>query len=203
MSFQPPGAWATPQPVGPAPLDQPQYNATIGQAASRFWRKFATFTGRASRSEYWWWFLISFGVSIVLQIAGSLTLGGTLFRATSTNPFGDLRTFLLPLIPSLVWTVVALVPSIALTIRRLHDGNRRGWWYLLVLPSLVGGVVQLVGFASVDPERMAVGDLSGLAIVPLVIGGLLSLIGLVGSIVVLVFLIMGPDPRGARFDRRP
>lgn len=202
MSFQPPGAWATPQPVGPAPLDQPQYNATIGQAASRFWRKFATFTGRASRSEYWWWFLISSGVSIVLQIAGSLTLGGTLFRATSTNPFGDLRTFLLPLIPSLVWTVVALVPSIALTIRRLHDGNRRGWWYLLVLPSLVGGVVQLVGFASVDPERMAVGDLSGLAIVPLVIGGLLSLIGLVGSIVVLVFLIMGPDPRGARFDRR-
>ena len=38
----------------PAPLDLPQYGATFGQAIARFWGKYTTFSGRASRSEYWW-----------------------------------------------------------------------------------------------------------------------------------------------------
>ena len=202
MSDYPRGDWPTPQSVGPAPLDQPQYDATVRQAVARFWRKFATFSGRASRSEYWWWALVSFVISVVLQLGGTLVLGRGLFQNLGRPPPFDLQAMLVPLIPALVWTVVALVPSIALVVRRLHDTNRRGWWYLLGLPSLIGLPLQLQGLASFDPERVAAGDSSGLAIAPLAIGGLFSLLGTIGSIVVLVFLILGPDQRGTRFDRK-
>jgi uncharacterized membrane protein YhaH (DUF805 family) len=200
VSVYPSAEGPTPRPSRLAPLDQPQYDATIAQAASRFWRKFATFSGRASRSEYWWWVLVSFGISVVLQLIGSLVLGGGLFRAAS-RPLLDLKAFLLPLIPALVWALVALVPSIALAIRRLHDTDRSGWWYLLSLPSLIGLPFEFVGLASMNPQRMASGDFSGLAVVPLVVGAIFTLIGAVGSIVMLVFLVLGPNPRGARFDR--
>jgi len=64
-STQPPyGGWH-PVSAGPTPLHLPQYDATIGQAASRFWRKFAVFSGLASRSEFWWWALIAFVISFV------------------------------------------------------------------------------------------------------------------------------------------
>lgn len=198
MSVPPPPFSTPPRPPGPAPLDQPQYDATIGQAASRFWKKFAVFSGRASRSEYWWWVLISVAVSVVLQTLGTLTTGGGF-----ATPRLDPADVLLPLVPSLIWSLVVLVPSIALAVRRLHDTNRSGWWYLLVLPTLAGGALQLVALASADADRLAAGDFAGgIAVAPLVAGLVLALIGLVGSIVLLVFLILGPDPRGARFDRR-
>jgi uncharacterized membrane protein YhaH (DUF805 family) len=197
LSYPPPGPG--PQtPRRPAPLDQPQYNATIQQAVSRFWRKYAVFSGRASRSEYWWWTLVSFIVSVVLQLLGSLIFGGGLF----SPPDGDLdlSRLALPLLPSLVWALVVLVPSIALAVRRLHDTNRSGWWYLLILPTMIGLPFQLVGLASIDPVQLAAGNFSDLAIGPLVVGWALSLLGLVGSIVLLIFFVIGPDPRGVRFD---
>jgi hypothetical protein len=49
------------------PLDKPLYGATFGQAISRFFKKYATFSGRASRSEYWWWVLASAIISAVLS----------------------------------------------------------------------------------------------------------------------------------------
>ena len=179
----------------------PQYDATIGQAASRFWRKFAVFSGRASRSEYWWWALIAFAISIVLQIVGSLIFGGGFFFDSTGDPSFDLSQVLLPLAPSLVWSVITLVPSVAVTVRRLHDTNRSGWWYLLSLPALIALVPLLIGIASLDPESLAVGDTAGVAVGALVGGAALSLVGTIGAIIVLVFVILGPDPRGVRFDR--
>lgn len=202
LSVHPPAPWPPPSRPGPAPLRQPQYDATIGQAVSRFWRKFATFSGRASRSEYWWWVLISAGISTVLQLIGALALGGGSF-AWASEPVLELRALLLPLVPSLVWSLVILVPSIALAIRRLHDTNRSGWWYLLYLPSWIALPFYLVGLASFEPERVAVGDFSGLALAALVIGAVLGFIGAVGSITMLVLVILGPHPAGARFDRPP
>lgn len=202
MSY-PPSSYPQPQypvpaPAGPAPLDQPQYDATIGQAASRFWRKYAVFSGRASRSEYWWWYLISFGVAIVLQILASLLLGGKLFTAAG-DPTFDLSMFILPLVPALVWALVALVPQLALTVRRLHDTNRSGWWYLLLLPIYPGYALLFLGLRSVVGDQLRTSDVQ---VAPLVAGAVLALAGFVGAVVVLVFTILGPDPRGARFDRR-
>ena len=112
----------------------------------------------------------------------------------------DLRQLLLPLAPSLVWSPATLVPSLAVTVRRLHDTNRTGWRYLLVLPALASWPLLLIDLASLDVDRLAVGDVSGVAVGAL-FGGWFSLIGGIGGLVVLIFCILGPDPRGARFDR--
>jgi hypothetical protein len=53
------------------PLSAPVYGASLGVAFSRFWRKYATFSGRASRSEYWWWVLIAVIVAVVFSIIGT------------------------------------------------------------------------------------------------------------------------------------
>lgn len=51
-----------------APLDQPAYNCTIGEAFIRFWKKYATFKGRASRGEFWWWVLCTFIIQIAFAV---------------------------------------------------------------------------------------------------------------------------------------
>lgn len=199
---QPPyGGWP-PGPSGPAPLHLPQYDATIQQAASRFWRKYAVFSGRASRSEYWWWALIAFGVSFVLQLVGNFAFGGSLFALDTTESSLSPRTLLLPLLPVGIWYLATLVPSLAVLVRRLHDTNRSAAWLLLYLPSYVALVPLLIGLFSLDPERLAFGDTSGVAVGALVGGGVLSLVGAIGGLVLLVFSILGPDPRGVRFDRQ-
>lgn len=200
-SGPPPGSWTTPPPPGPAPLDQPQYDATIRQAVVRFWRKYAVLSGRASRSEYWWWFLVAVVVGWVLQLVGSIAFGSSFFLDDAATDV-DLHRFWLSLIPSLVWSVVTLVPTIAITVRRLHDTNRSGWWYLATLPGLAALPLLVAVLASLDLEGLEAGDVSSVAVGPLVAGMLLLLVGSVGSIVVLVFCILGPDPLGARFDRR-
>ncbi len=179
----------------------PQYDATIKQAASRFWRKYAVFSGRASRSEYWWWALITYVVSFVLQLIGNVAFGGSLFALDTAESSLNPRTLLLPLVPVGLWYVATLVPTLAVLVRRLHDTNRSGWWLLLYVPSYVALVPLFVGLFSLDPERLALGDTSGIEVGALVGGGVLLLVGAIGGIVLLVFSILGPDPRGVRFDR--
>lgn len=80
--------------------------------------KYADFSGRASRSEYWWYALF-----ITLVQLG------------------------LPLISEVVWLIFALatlLPSIAVTARRLHDTNRSGWWQLLYFVPVIGVIVMIV-----------------------------------------------------------
>ncbi|WP_375426555.1 DUF805 domain-containing protein [uncultured Friedmanniella sp.] len=134
----------------------------------------------------------------MLQIIGSILLGGSLM-ADARNPRLDLSRLFVPLIPALVWTLVALVPQLALTVRRLHDTDRSGWWYLIVLPALPGYALLIVGLRSLVADQFGAG---AVPVGTLVGGGILTLVGGVGAIILLVFMIMGPNPNGARFDRR-
>ena len=135
----------------------------------------------------------------MLQVVGRVFVGGLFL--TPDDPSVDLANLLPALVPALIWSLIILVPQLALSVRRLHDTNRSGWWYLLAVPALIGVPFQLVGLASVNVEQLVAGNVSGLAIGPLVAGGVLGLIGGIGGIVLLIFYILGPDPRGARFDR--
>ena len=67
--------------AGETPLWAPLYGASLPQAFQRFFKKYADFSGRASRSEYWWWYLVSFLVTVALELL-SLALGG---RGTFVN----------------------------------------------------------------------------------------------------------------------
>lgn len=120
------------------PLNRPLYGATFGQAVSRYFKKYATFSGRASRSEFWWvqlfiWLislvpaiLVSVGAASSVDINGDLVLSGVAI-------FGIALSALLGL--------ALLIPSLAITWRRLHDANMSGAFYLLILIPGVGSLI--------------------------------------------------------------
>jgi uncharacterized membrane protein YhaH (DUF805 family) len=153
------------QPVE-VPLDAPLYGASFQQAFVRFWRKYGIFSGRASRSEYWWWTLISFIISAVLGVINRAVVGSDDMNLGPYASPGEVVRQSLNVgwrgsLLADIWGLVTLIGTLALTVRRLHDTNRRGWWWFI-------GWVPLVGW-----------------------------------IILLVFLIQGPRPAGARFDRGP
>jgi uncharacterized membrane protein YhaH (DUF805 family)/ribosomal protein L40E len=93
-------------------------------------KKYAVFTGRARRKEFWYFFLFNNLILIALAILGSL------FRsANGPSPFGVL---------SAIYAVATVVPALAVSVRRLHDINLSGWLCLLVLVPLVGGIILLI-----------------------------------------------------------
>ncbi len=80
------------------PLSQPLYGASIGQAVSRFFKKYATFSGRASRSEFWWWYLVFvvvtgvlYAIAVAVGTAGATREGGVLLEE-STDGLADRRS---------------------------------------------------------------------------------------------------------------
>lgn len=94
--------------------------------------KYFTLRGRAPRSEYWWYFLMYF---IILMAA--LTFDAYLYdpsKPVSLNPFSYFTTF---------WLIINVIPQFAVTIRRLHDSDKSGFWYLIVLVPF-GSIVMFV-----------------------------------------------------------
>ncbi|MBB5119398.1 uncharacterized membrane protein YhaH (DUF805 family) [Streptomyces eurocidicus] len=91
-------------------------------------KKYATFSGRAGRPEFWMFTLISVVISIVLAVL-DMVLG--------TDPL--LGT---------VYSLAVLLPSLAVGARRLHDTDRSGWWLLISLIPIVGFIVLVIFWAS-------------------------------------------------------
>ncbi len=132
--------------AGPVPIWAPLYGASLPEAVSRFFRKYATFSGRASRSEFWWWALVAAIFSIVLNVLtfAGRTAGATL-RPDGTSVPGPV--YWIGLILSTIISLAIIVPNLAVTVRRLHDANMSGWTYLLVLIPFVGPILILVFLA--------------------------------------------------------
>lgn len=147
---------SAPLPNVPAPTDEPPrwapwYGIGFLRALDRFFRKYADFTGRASRSEYWWWILWAVIISSALSLVGAFIDLATGFGADTdpTSMQALTEAFLAPSSwISYVFAAAVIVPSWAVAARRLHDTNRSGWWQLLSLIPFVGGVILLVWYAS-------------------------------------------------------
>lgn len=138
---------------GEPPLWAPYYGAPFTAAVQRVFKKYATFTGRASRAEYWWWALVSAIVGIVLNIITSAGMvsstssyGGYSYSAPTPGPVSIFGYILLA-----IWFLAVIVPSLAVTVRRLHDVNMSGWMILLGLIPFVGGIIVLV-FTLLGPK---------------------------------------------------
>lgn len=144
----------------PEDLSRPLYGATFGQAVRRFFKGYAKFTGRASRSEYWW---VALFVALVQLVPTVLLFFGLLAMvATSrsysygydygySDGFGDsvftggaLAMFIVSALLFLIIALALLVPSFAIGWRRMHDANFAGPLYLISL----GGAIPYVGFAA-------------------------------------------------------
>ncbi|MEU8528772.1 MULTISPECIES: DUF805 domain-containing protein [Streptomyces] len=101
-------------------------------------KKYAVFSGRARRKEYWMYFLLNMIVAAVL-------LGIDLAAGTNGILYG-------------LYLLGTLVPSLAVAVRRLHDTGRSGWMILVGIIPLVGGIILLVFLASEGkPENNAYG----------------------------------------------
>jgi uncharacterized membrane protein YhaH (DUF805 family) len=93
-------------------------------------KKYTVFTGRSRRREYWFFVLFNILVSLALAVVDYFT--GTYNSAYRMGLLGGL------------YTLAVLIPAIAVTIRRLHDTGRSGWWILIVLVPIIGGIWLLV-----------------------------------------------------------
>ncbi|WP_082475071.1 DUF805 domain-containing protein [Frigoribacterium sp. Leaf263] len=131
--YQPqPGESAT---SGTPPLWAPWYGAPLTAAVSRFFRKFFDYSGRASRSEYWWFALAQGVVTFVLIMATGLvaSIGSTV--DASGQPVSDppLAIFVPLVILNFALWLTVLVGSLSLTARRLHDVDLSGFFQFLYL----------------------------------------------------------------------
>lgn len=162
------------------PVGVPWQQATFTASFSRFWRGYLVFRGRAARAEFWWWALWWAIISAAINIAYGVGLFMTrpsmpnpdetrvLDQAMqSFNPF-PVWWFLLTSMPVFanvalgVFVVVglaALLPWIAIAVRRLHDTNRSGWWVLLYL--VPAGNIALAVFLALPSEPPAAPQQSG------------------------------------------
>ena len=130
-----------PQPSGVTPpLELPHYGIGFIDAIKRGFKKYATFTGRASRGEYWWWALFTFLTYTVLGLV-AYTVGIATSRDGGRTP-GLLAVPLMILFAAFALGVI--VPTLALTVRRLHDGGYSGLLALLLLIPYVGGLIIMI-----------------------------------------------------------
>lgn len=97
----------------------------FGEAISAGFANYATFTGRAARPEYWFWVLFTVLASIVCKVV-DLGIGSSV---------GML---------SVLFSLAAVLPSLAVAARRLHDIDRTGWWLLFGFVPVLGWIVLVV-----------------------------------------------------------
>ena len=129
-------------------------------------QQYNNISGRASRSEFWWFYLFTVLVNLV----------------TSWIPFAGFVVFL-----------VFLLPTIAVTTRRLHDTDRTGWWQLVpLMPVLAGMVLLFLSYFTIFPLGTSI------------TGALIAVLGFfIGFVVLLVFMIQSGTPGPNQYGPNP
>lgn len=180
---------------------------SFGQAIKKCFKKYCVFKGRARRSEYWYWTLFVLLLSVGIEVLQGLLSLPALFGKGSV---GTLTTFVN--VFSGVISAATLLPSLGVTVRRLHDTNHSGWWLLalyvleiafLVLilggmdSSIITGDVPDLDFSSMNTTQIA----------------LLCLVGVFGFVLMIVLFIWycidskpgtnkyGPNPKEPSSDQ--
>ena len=166
-------------------------------------RQYVGFRGRATRAEYWWWVLGITVVSTILSIIEGIIFG---FGGDSLER------------PSSLFQLAVLLPGLAVTVRRLHDIGRTGWWQLAwvaagilaTIPLIIGVVASLDGLIWLSSVERSFGSNSSVGIniwafAPLIVGALISVAIWVGLAVWIIWWMVkqgqagpnqhGPDPR--------
>ncbi|MCX5478508.1 DUF805 domain-containing protein [Kaistia geumhonensis] len=101
----------------------------MSTAVRTVFSKYVTFSGRASRPEFWWWVLFTIIVAIVAYVIDYAL--GWRSEDYGAGPISGL------------WSLATLLPNLAVTVRRLHDTDRSGWWYFIILIPLIGALILL------------------------------------------------------------
>lgn len=117
----------------------------FGEAVKHVYSNYVNFRDRAPRSEYWWFALFNIIVSIIVGLvemklglaSGIMAMGdGSMSASFAGGPL------------SIIWALANILPGIGVSVRRLHDTDRSGWWLLIGLIPLIGAIVLLVFMCS-------------------------------------------------------
>ncbi len=98
--------------------------------------KYAVFSGKASRSEFWYFYLFGFIGGLVTLIIDSMILG---FSSDGLGPINA------------IFTIITFLPYLSVGARRLHDINRSGWWQLIILTGV--GVILLIVWWALEGKK--------------------------------------------------
>lgn len=160
-------------------------------------KRYAEFSGRSRRTEYWMFFLFQILLGIAFWILMAIVGGGALMMSGG-DPTAMMAAGGAVMIVFFLYGLASLaliIPGIAVTVRRLHDTNRSGWWILAPLAFYLVALVGMVMTAS-SPDSPG-------------LGGILLMVGGIGATILglalLVFMFLegtrgpnnyGPDPKG-------
>lgn len=128
----------------PAPLYQRQVG--FGEAIKRGFQKYAVFTGRTSRSEFWWWQLFVF---IISSAVSSCTMPFIMDDFDPTSGMLPMSWYC----TSGLLNLILFLPNLGMAIRRLHDTGRSGWWVLLNLVCCIGWIFLIVWWCQPSQEQ--------------------------------------------------
>lgn len=114
-----------------------QYQVSFGDAINRAFSQYCNFYGRASRSEFWWFYLFTLIIGWALGVPGAIMNFKVIMDGgiPVTNIFTILAN---------IANLVMLLPSLGLTFRRLHDTGRSGWNICWSLLPIVGWIILIV-----------------------------------------------------------
>lgn len=104
-----------------------QYRLNFDQAVAKAFNNYCNFSGRAARSEYWWWQLFSYILGIIIGVLGAFFLSETAVNVLSYAV-----------------ALVLVLPSLGVFWRRMHDIGKSGLWILLSLIPLIGSIILIV-----------------------------------------------------------
>ena len=100
------------------------FNGIIAIVKSVILKNYVNFEGRATRAEFWWFFLFNFVIGLILGVLGKV---GAILSG--------------------IWGLGILLPQLGLGARRLHDINKSGWYLLLAFIPLVGAIILIIWWA--------------------------------------------------------
>lgn len=110
----------------------------FGEAVKSFYRRYVDFQGRSARSEYWWvqlYFLIVYAILFALMMPGLMA---------SENGGEPGALFMIAALLFAIFALANILPAIAVTVRRFHDQDKSGWFYLLAFIPYVGGIIIII-----------------------------------------------------------
>jgi uncharacterized membrane protein YhaH (DUF805 family) len=148
---------------------------SFGDAIGECFFNYANFRDRAARAEYWWWALF---VVVVLLVASVLDY--LVFRDWETGPF------------YLVVALASFLPGLSVTVRRLHDIGRSGWWVALPVAASVLTAIGTIAALVANPRD----PLSG---VGLIYAGPPIIALVASSVLLLVWMFFPSDPGNNRY----